>query len=236
MLPLADLAASAGADQLVIGTELVHLSADPELVVLWRDLIRDIRSRYKGSLTYAANWGRQDGEYRRIPFWDALDSIGVNGYFPLTRKPNPGYADISSGWRSFVHEDGTRSSWIAEIDGLRKQTGKPVMLTEIGYPSSVTGAARPWDYQQLEQVDLRIQSLAYSAALSAWSATPWLTGIYWWAWGVSPTDGGTGDAGFSPQGKPALGVLVRWYQTAAGGRCRPLEAASLGQTSGQRGK
>ncbi len=51
----------------------------------WISLIAEIRKVYKGKLTYAANWD----EYNEISFWDKLDFIGINAYFPLSQKANP---------------------------------------------------------------------------------------------------------------------------------------------------
>ena len=48
----------------------------------WNELILKIKKLYKGKLTYAANWD----EYKRIHFWNVLDYIGVDAYFPLTDK------------------------------------------------------------------------------------------------------------------------------------------------------
>lgn len=51
-----------------------------------RRLIRQIRRVYHGPLTYAANWS---GEYKQIRFWDALDYVGIQAYFPLRHGRQP---------------------------------------------------------------------------------------------------------------------------------------------------
>lgn len=223
LLRLADVAESTRAGSLVIGTELINLSTDPALEPQWRALIGEVRGRFGGTVTYAGNWGRQDGEYRRIPFWDALDTIGINAYFPLSLKRDPSLTDLRTGWGYFVDERGVRSSWLSDVDGLRRSLRKPVVISEIGYPSTTDAASHPWDYSRKAPVDLRRQSAAYSAALSVWNRVPWLEGIYWWAWSADATEGGRGDPGYSPQGKPALGVLTKWYGAAATQRCLPVE-------------
>ena len=45
----------------------------------WRKLIARVRQHYRGPLTYAANFD----QYNTVGFWDALDVVGVNAYFPL---------------------------------------------------------------------------------------------------------------------------------------------------------
>jgi hypothetical protein len=63
-----------------IGTELkVFVRARP---AFWKALIEEIRAVYKGKLTYAANWD----EYEETFFWDALDFIGIDAYFPCQRR------------------------------------------------------------------------------------------------------------------------------------------------------
>jgi hypothetical protein len=52
----------------------------------WRRRIADVRRVYSGKLTYAVNWHR---EVEEVSFWDALDPIGVQGYFPLATAAVP---------------------------------------------------------------------------------------------------------------------------------------------------
>ena len=47
----------------------------------WRRLISKFRELCPGPLTYAVNWW---GDYDVVEFWDELDYIGINAFFPLT--------------------------------------------------------------------------------------------------------------------------------------------------------
>ena len=76
---------------LCIGTEL-ELTSGREKE--WRTLIDEIRVVFSGELTYAANFT----EYEKIRFWDALDYIGIQAYFPLTDRVNPGLESLKKGW------------------------------------------------------------------------------------------------------------------------------------------
>ena len=80
ILHYAQLAELERADLLVIGTELGGLTGRQ---TAWRELIRDVRKVWSGPLTYAANWGE---EVERVAFWNELDYIGVNFYYPLVSK------------------------------------------------------------------------------------------------------------------------------------------------------
>ena len=63
-------------------------------------MILKIKEVYKGKLTYAANWD----EFKRVPFWKALDYIGVDAYFPLSDKKTPTVAEFEKGWKSHKKE------------------------------------------------------------------------------------------------------------------------------------
>ena len=94
ILDFAKLAEETKVDILCIGTELEQFVTNrPEY---WNELIKKIKSIYKGKLTYAANWD----EYKRTPFWSDLDYIGIDGYFPISLKKSPSKQEIEKGWRS----------------------------------------------------------------------------------------------------------------------------------------
>ncbi len=62
-----------------VGTELQQTTKREKE---WRVIIAKVRSVFSGKLIYAANFHE---EYEHIRFWDALDYIGVQAYFPLAK-------------------------------------------------------------------------------------------------------------------------------------------------------
>src|SRR6185503_2477896 len=88
----ADLASRTGVKQLVVGTELEGVSMHARR---WRKLIRHVRERFPGRLTYAANYG----EAPHVRFWDALDLIGVDAYYALTDEPDPDVSKLVEAWK-----------------------------------------------------------------------------------------------------------------------------------------
>src|SRR5436309_9033357 len=64
----ADLAQQGGAEMLVIGDELKSMSGSA-YASQWNSIIKDIRRRFSGKLTYAANYD----EYQNVSFWSSLD-------------------------------------------------------------------------------------------------------------------------------------------------------------------
>jgi hypothetical protein len=83
VLRYARLAAETNADILCIGTELAQASQAAVLTSDWRSLAEEVRLIYPGPLTYAAHSSEVEG----VPFWDGLDYIGIDGYYPIARLP-----------------------------------------------------------------------------------------------------------------------------------------------------
>lgn len=195
---VADLAKEVGATTLVVGTELETLSGR---TADWRALIAQVRTRFPGRLTYAANWVT---EAERVGFWDDLDLIGVDAYMPLVHDdPDPSVATIVRGWQR----------WKTRLRRLHDRTGKPVLFTELGYPSRLGAAEHP-SQEGTGAISQAAQARAYEAAFRAWDGTPWFRGIWWWDW---PADGGdpVADAGGYPlNGKLAERTLTRWLRGA----------------------
>ena len=88
-----------------------------------------------------------------------MDYIGVNVYCPLTDKNDPTVAEIKTAW--------TEKGYIAHLERLFKRFNKPIIFTEIGYPSH-DGAnkqpAGPAGYLTGKTIDLQEQADCYQAA------------------------------------------------------------------------
>lgn len=188
---------------LCIGTELHKtVLARPHK---WSELIAEIRAVYSGELTYAANWYE---EFAAVPFWQELDYIGVQGYFPLTEEADPDVEALVQAWRP--HLDALR--------GVQARVGRPVIFTEIGYRSWHAAAERPWEWPERDDeggFDAVLQERLYEAFFRTFWHHDWVAGAYWWKWfpGHSAV-GGQGDIGFTPQNKLAAGVMSAWYSGA----------------------
>lgn len=197
----AHLAEAIDAALLVVGTELA--TAARTRPAFWRGLIADVRSVYDGPLTYAANWY---DEYEHIPFWDALDYIGVQAYFELSDADAPSLAVLKRGWQP--HRNA--------LARLARLTDRPVLFTEIGYRSVPYAAARPWQWPSRAEhgtaPDDTLQAHLYEAFFeSLWDA-PWFAGSIVWKWRPdAPARPDRHALSFSVQDKPAQQVLRRWY-------------------------
>ncbi|MBL4850592.1 MAG: hypothetical protein JKY65_34170 [Planctomycetes bacterium] len=157
---------SRGADSYCVGTELEGTtSADAE----WRSLIKAVRTTLpKVPLTYAANWDR----YQDVGFWDALDVIGIQAYFPLVDHENvPTDAELSAGWKRI-------------LTGLRayaKKSDRPIVFTELGYDSNPLAASKPWKgSRRPSEAGRELQRRCLRAALEAVEAEPSVVGLFLW--------------------------------------------------------
>lgn len=129
--------------------QVAYLEADDPLAAInrrrqtldrhWRELIRQVRQRFSGRLTYAANFD----QYEFVAFWDALDLIGVNAYFPLRGHLVP---EIGDPELAALLE----ARWLARLrtlDAWRRDIGLPehrVLFSELGYVRRANSTIEPW--------------------------------------------------------------------------------------------
>lgn len=164
ILTLAELCKDA--DAFVVGTELDRTVGYEEQ---WRALIAALRVRTKVPLTYAANWS----DYQRIEFWDALDVIGIQAYFPLTEHDDlPEVAELDASWRKL-------SAQLAQFAARHR---RKILFTEFGYNRSSQAARRPWASQQGGDFAEETQRRCLAAALSAIQHSEVIVGGFLWKW------------------------------------------------------
>jgi hypothetical protein len=205
LLHYARLAERLDIEALAVGTELHRAAtARPEA---WRQLIAEVRAVYSGKLTYAANW---NAEFEEIAFWDALDWIGIQAYFPLAERERPPLEELTAAWRRHL----------PALEALHRRTGKPILFTEIGYRSVAGAAIAPWRWPEesaAETADLETQAHCYEAFFAAVWPQPWLAGAFFWKWypSAKPRWEAAWEIDFTPQGKPAEEVLRRHYRESA---------------------
>lgn len=186
-------------DIFCIGTELTHATLNHQ--DRWIDLANRIRSVYSGQLVYASNWGE---EYENLTFWDAFDYIGLNSYYPLSENENPTEQELREGAQQVVQR----------IRNVQKQFNKPLLLTEIGFPSTEKPWMYPWQENRQNPSNMEHQALCYRIMIESLANEKWLAGIYWWKWPSILERGGENHRDrFTPNGKPAEQVVTEWFTT-----------------------
>jgi len=157
------------ADGFVVGSEL-DLTLGHEDA--WRRIIAEVREATPAALTYAANWT----DYARVPFWDALDVIGIQAYFPISDRASPDLPALEAGWS-------------ARMDELRRFAAgqnRKVVFTELGYNRSLTAAEEPWAYRVDGPEAEALQESLLRVALTAVEAEPAVVGVFLWKWFPQP--------------------------------------------------
>ena len=197
ILDFAELAEKTNTEILCIGTELEKfIEHRPEY---WSDLISKIKSVYKGRLTYAANWD----EFKRTPFWDKLDYIGVDAYFPVSDMQTPTVEDSKKGW--IEHKE--------VIKTISEKYDKPVLFTEFGYRSVDYTGKEPWKSERsMGELNLQAQVNTTQALFETFWHEEWFAGGFIWKWFINnERAGGSDNHMFTPQNKPVEEIIKTHY-------------------------
>jgi len=195
----ARLADSLQADLFCLGTEFKR--AIQERPEYWVGLIQKVRDIYHGPITYAANWDN----FSEIPFWDQLDFIGINAYFPLLDHQKPTLRRLTKAWKKPL----------AQIRACQSKYDKPVLFTEYGYLSVDGATFNTWDLERrLNEVseNQETQAVALDALHSVFAGEEYWQGGFVWKWYPSMQGHeGYPHKDYTPQGKTAEKVLKRWF-------------------------
>ncbi len=198
LAPYADLAIRRKIEMMTVGVELGKMVSFTDH---WRRLIRAVRDRgYKGKLTYAA----LHEHYMRVRFWNALDFIGIDAYFPATRSPRADLRQIVAGYNRLA----------ARLARYAERVGKPVVFTEVGFNNLDGTNVKPWYWSgNPARMDNLEQAACYHAVFEVLPRQRWFAGMFWWSWepGGAPMPG---DPSYSPQSKLAELILEAYYRRA----------------------
>jgi hypothetical protein len=198
----ANLAEQNKVEMFCIGTEL---NGTVSWEAQWRNVVSSVRQRYSGLLTYAATWWK---EYDKlVKWWDALDYVGINAYFPLSNKTDPTITEIKNTWHNINNY----------LDSFYSKVHKPIIFTEVGYLSTDGTNQDPSNYRlqydMSRRTDCQEQADCYEAAFEAVWRKSWFVGMFWWYWQTNPDAGGPNNRDYTPQNKLAQDVIRKWYLT-----------------------
>ncbi|MEM9295618.1 MAG: hypothetical protein AAGA57_07440 [Planctomycetota bacterium] len=231
----ARVAGQAEADVLVIGCELLS-THQSKFRRQWLETADLARTHFGGRLVYSSTWD----SFHSYPAWDALDLVGVSGWWDLTRNA----ADAQN-----PNDDELDARW-AEIRGalaeFARRTDRPLLITEVGYPSIPWALKDPWNYipKADTKPDGQAQARGYASFFRGWrrviapapgtapgsEAEPasqtdpatW-AGVMFYEWQPWGEPGGPDDFGYAVRNKPAERVIRDWFAPA---RQAPQAAAS----------
>lgn len=190
----AEVASRRGVEEFGVGTELAGTSGDR---ASWLRVVKAVRARYRGLVVYSANFD----EYRHVRFWDALDLVGIDAYWPVSPRPTTDPQALRRAWDPIVRE----------LAAFAARLRRHILFTEAGYTSQHGSTTAPWSWTNSRTPDQAEQAAAYEALLASLTGRPWWAGVFWWAWDA-PLGVATGDPlSYSPHGKAAEGVIRRWW-------------------------
>ncbi|MBP1625620.1 MAG: hypothetical protein H6Q00_95 [Holophagaceae bacterium] len=200
---MARLAQEGGVEWYSVGTEMASTHPFPDQ---WRHLVSEVRKVFKGKITYSVNFDSHDS----FLFGDCLDVIGMNTYDPIAKFDDyPSEAQIRNGWWWIVYKARTLSKRFEDAKGP-----KPVMITEIGYPSVAHAHVGPWDFRTDKPADPGLQNHLMKGALDV--LRNWSDGeaVFYYLYGENLNQkpiGGMADRTYAPWGKPVEQTLKDYF-------------------------
>lgn len=200
ILTMAEIADSLQVEMFCVGTEFrKSVSKRPQF---WHQLIRKIRDIYDNKLTYSANWD----DYENISFWNEMDYIGINAYFPLIDDKTPSISNLQKSLKSYINK----------IQRFACRQNKPILFTEYGYLSVDKCAYNTWELEaEIKQLPIneQAQANAIEALLTELKQYDWWAGGFLWKWFPNGEGGeGYNYRDYTPQGKKAEQILKECYQ------------------------
>lgn len=202
LLDFAKVADSTHVEIYCIATEFENFVAKrPQF---WHKIIQDIKKVYHGKLTYAENWDCYD----KVPFWNELDFVGIDGYFPLSEEKSPNAEILRKAWKK--HKE--------EIEKYSRVVQKPILFTEMGYQSTDFTTDKPWESHSKHPDNDALQAVAYRAFFEEIWQEKWFAGCFVWKW--FPAIKHEKDFGkkhefrdkYTPQGKVGEAVIQSYFQ------------------------
>ncbi|MFT3769650.1 MAG: hypothetical protein QM820_29795 [Minicystis sp.] len=190
IVALARDARQLGASEFVVGTEFTKLYRRSKE---WSRVLAEVRGEFSGPLVATVNWGDLE-----VGFWPDADAIGISAYYPLTTDGSVTQEALDAGWRK------ARET----ILDVARRHGRPVHVSEIGYPAMTHAAARPWDGHTQSPADPELQARCFEAFRRAWEGDRDLVRVNVWAAGDPRVED---PLGFDTAGKPAEAVIRRMF-------------------------
>lgn len=184
-LHYAKIAQEENCEMFLAGCEMVMAEHREEE---WRALIREIRSVYKGLVSYNTD-KYQEGN---VKWWDAVDVISSSGYYPM-------------------------NDWERQLDRIEKvveEFQKPFFFAEAGCMSREGSKYVPNNWELEGRLRLEEQVEWYEAMFLACSKRSWVKGFCMWDW--APTMHSEKEAkknsGYEICKKPVQEVIRTFYE------------------------
>lgn len=159
------IAASEKVSMFCIGTELdSFVKLRPQY---WDQLIKEVRKIYNGKITYASNWD----SYKYVHFWEQLDYIGVDAYFPVSTEKTPQLHTVQESWKK----------WEDDLSTLSRKHNKQILFAEYGYVSADYAGLEPWKNAGEDRLENQAaQAILLQGLYNAVWNKEWFAGGFLW--------------------------------------------------------
>ena len=185
-LHYARIAEETGCEMFIAGCEMIMAERREEQ---WRKLFADVREVYHGILSYNADKYQE----HTIKWWDAVDVISSNGYYP-------------------IHD------WEKELDRIEKvvkRYGKPFFFAEVGCMSTKGASLVPNNCYLRGAANQEEQAAWYRSMFAAAGRRDWVSGYAIWEWTgkLYPLQNAKNQGGYDVYGKTAEEIIRLEYGT-----------------------
>ncbi len=165
----------------------------------WRNLIQKLRGIYSGPITYAANWGE---EFENLKFWDELDYIGIDCYYPLSKNEQPAKEELDTHFKKVMNL----------IEKTCKKYDRPMLFTEIGFRSVEETWTQPHEEARGRSFSELCQNICYEVVLENLKNKDFCKGILWWKWSCNLDNRERENTGFTPYNKMAQQTVKKMFK------------------------
>ncbi|MFT5890061.1 MAG: hypothetical protein ACI9Y7_000149 [Dokdonia sp.] len=163
----------------------------------WKHMFQKARGLYQGNMTYAANWGE---EFETVDFWNELDFIGINSYYPLSKNDTPTDDELKVSFEEVK----------TKIKTVYQKYQKPIVFTEIGFRS----IEAPWKNPHADgdtPFNEEHQQRCYEVIFEGIQNEPWCAGILWWKFPSYLEYRGRENTAFTPNNKATEATVRKWF-------------------------
>ncbi len=196
ILAFAKIAATKKVDLFCFSTELKQVVL--ERPQFFKQLITKIRAIYKGNITYAANWDN----YENVTFWNDVDFIGIDAYFPLSEEKQPSVATLHKKWTPIKEQ----------LKKIAHKHNKPILFTEYGFESCDYNTKETWGSNGKHPANQQAQTNAYKAFFDSFYNENWFAGGFLWKWHLTEETKRNTATSYTPQNKQVLQLIQQKFQ------------------------
>lgn len=195
IIKFANLAEKENVELFCIGVELKNwIKERPDF---WLNLIKEVKDIYHGQLTYAANWDN----YKNIPFWNQLDYISIDAYFPYSNSQTPTVQELEDAMEKQAEK----------LASFSKKHNKQIIFSEFGFRSENNCCEKPWEYKKGKPVNYDCQANAFEAFFNTFHKKDWYAGGFIWKWFATGHLNEEGESGYRFKGKPAEMIIEQKF-------------------------